>query len=148
VPGSPIVLGGNKSLLFNGEYMFSIASQVRIVAFYDAGQVRNFGEKFVWMEDLTRTTPIVPAALRSVRHRQPHRSDRAHDDHRADRAHQRVQDLDRSRAALLHAGAERAVPADLLVQPAAGGVLDNNLQAGEEDDRSASRWEPRSRLGT
>jgi outer membrane protein insertion porin family len=63
VPGSPIVLGGNKSLLFNGEYMFSIASQVRIVAFYDAGQVRNFGEKFVWKEDLTRTTPIYPALL-------------------------------------------------------------------------------------
>jgi outer membrane protein insertion porin family len=63
VPGSPIVLGGNKSLLFNGEYMFSIASQVRIVAFYDAGQVRNFGEKFVWKEDLTRTTAIIPPLL-------------------------------------------------------------------------------------
>jgi outer membrane protein insertion porin family len=63
VPGSPIVLGGNKSLLFNGEYMFSIASQVRIVAFYDAGQVRNFGERFVWMEDLTRTTPVIPPLL-------------------------------------------------------------------------------------
>jgi len=63
VPGSPIVLGGNKSLLFNGEYMFSIASQVRIVAFYDAGQVRNFGERFVWMEDLTRTTAIIPPLL-------------------------------------------------------------------------------------
>jgi outer membrane protein insertion porin family len=63
VPGSPIVLGGNKSLLFNAEYMFSIASQVRIVAFYDAGQVRNFGEKFVWKEDLTETRPIVPPLL-------------------------------------------------------------------------------------
>ena len=31
VPGSLVVLGGNKSLLFNAEYMFSIASQVRIV---------------------------------------------------------------------------------------------------------------------
>jgi len=60
VPGSPIVLGGNKSLLFNAEYMFSIRSQVRLVAFYDAGQVRDFGERFVWMEDLTRTLPIVP----------------------------------------------------------------------------------------
>jgi outer membrane protein insertion porin family len=63
VPGSPIVLGGNKSLLFNAEYMFSIASQVRIVAFYDAGQVRNFGEKFVWKEDLTETKSIVPPLL-------------------------------------------------------------------------------------
>ena len=66
VPGSPIVLGGNKSLLFNAEYMFSIASQVRIVAFYDAGQVRDFGEHFVWMEDLTRTVPIIPPTRRSV----------------------------------------------------------------------------------
>jgi len=63
VPGSPIVLGGNKSLLFNGEYMFSIASQVRIVGFFDAGQVRNFGEHFVWKEDLVRTIPIYPPLL-------------------------------------------------------------------------------------
>jgi outer membrane protein insertion porin family len=60
VPGSPIVLGGNKSLLFNAEYMFSIASQVRIVAFYDAGQVRDFGQRFVWNEPLIRTDQIVP----------------------------------------------------------------------------------------
>ena len=38
------MLGGNKSLLFNAEYLISIASQVRIVLFYDAGQVRDFGE--------------------------------------------------------------------------------------------------------
>jgi outer membrane protein insertion porin family len=63
VPGSPIVLGGNKSLLFNAEYMFSIASQVRIVAFYDAGQVRDFGERFTWKENLTRTTGILPPLL-------------------------------------------------------------------------------------
>ena len=63
VPGSPIVLGGNKSLLFNAEYMFSIASQVRIVGFFDAGQVRDFGESFVWKEDLTQTTAIVPPLL-------------------------------------------------------------------------------------
>jgi hypothetical protein len=43
--------------------MFSIASQVRIVAFYDAGQVRDFGDKFVWKENLTRTTAIVPALV-------------------------------------------------------------------------------------
>ena len=60
VPGSPIVLGGNKSLLFNAEYMFSIASQVRIVGFFDAGQVRNFGEHFMWKEDVIRTTPVIP----------------------------------------------------------------------------------------
>ena len=63
VPGSPIVLGGNKSLLVNAEYMFSIASQVRIVGFFDAGQVRNFGEPFAWKEDVIRTTPIYPRLL-------------------------------------------------------------------------------------
>ena len=40
------VIGGNKSLLFNLEYQFSIADPVRIVAFYDAGQVQNFGQDF------------------------------------------------------------------------------------------------------
>jgi outer membrane protein assembly factor BamA len=40
--------------------MFSIASQVRIVGFFDAGQVRNFGDNFAWKEDVIRTTPIIP----------------------------------------------------------------------------------------
>jgi outer membrane protein insertion porin family len=53
IPGSQIVLGGNKSLLFNAEYLISIASQVRLVLFYDAGQVRDVGQKFGWKEDLT-----------------------------------------------------------------------------------------------
>jgi outer membrane protein assembly factor BamA len=63
VPGSPIVLGGNKSLLFNAEYMFSIASQVRIVGFFDAGQVRNFGDPFKWKETVIQTSSIIPALL-------------------------------------------------------------------------------------
>jgi outer membrane protein assembly factor BamA len=50
-----VVLGGNKSLLFNAEYMFSIVDQVRLVLFYDAGQVRDFGQQFGWHEDVTRT---------------------------------------------------------------------------------------------
>ena len=58
VPGSFVVLGGNKSLLFNAEYLISIMSQVRIVAFFDAGQVRDFGDGFGWKEDVTRI--IVP----------------------------------------------------------------------------------------
>jgi outer membrane protein insertion porin family len=45
-PESPLVLGGNKSLLFNGEYTFQIAGPVRVLAFFDAGQVRDDGEKF------------------------------------------------------------------------------------------------------
>jgi outer membrane protein insertion porin family len=53
VPGSQVVLGGNKSLLFNAEYLISLASQVRLVLFYDAGQVRDIGQSFAWKEDLT-----------------------------------------------------------------------------------------------
>jgi outer membrane protein insertion porin family len=53
VPGSVVVLGGNKSLLVNAEYLISIVSQVRIVLFYDAGQVRDVGQGFAWKEDLT-----------------------------------------------------------------------------------------------
>jgi outer membrane protein assembly factor BamA len=66
------VLGGNKSLLFNAEYLISIASQVRIVLFYDAGQVRDVGKSFGWKEDLTRlvappTPPLVdPFATSSL----------------------------------------------------------------------------------
>jgi outer membrane protein insertion porin family len=63
VPGSQVVLGGNKSLLFNAEYLISIASQVRIVLFYDAGQVRDVGQSFGLKEDLTRLVPPPTPAL-------------------------------------------------------------------------------------
>jgi outer membrane protein insertion porin family len=43
---SGLVIGGNKSLLFNGEYLIQIAGPVRLVLFYDAGQVRDDGETF------------------------------------------------------------------------------------------------------
>src|SRR6185503_19418313 len=39
-PQTGLVLGGNKSLLFNVEEQFTIAGPVRLIAFYDAGQVR------------------------------------------------------------------------------------------------------------
>ena len=49
-PGDPnlagLVIGGNKSLLFNAEYLISISNPVRIIIFYDAGQVADFGEEF------------------------------------------------------------------------------------------------------
>ncbi len=54
-PGSGIVLGGNKSLLFNAEYLISIAGPVRLVLFYDAGQVRDIGERYAWNEFKTST---------------------------------------------------------------------------------------------
>ena len=60
VPGSQVVLGGNKSLLFNAEYMINIAGPVRLILFYDAGQVRDIGQRFAWKEDLTQL--VVPPA--------------------------------------------------------------------------------------
>ena len=40
-PQTGLVLGGNKSLLFNVEEQFTIAGPVRLIAFYDAGQVQS-----------------------------------------------------------------------------------------------------------
>jgi len=67
VPQSVAVLGGNKSLLFNAEYMISIASQVRFVLFYDAGQVRDVGKSFAWKEDVTELVfPPSPPLIDSL----------------------------------------------------------------------------------
>jgi outer membrane protein insertion porin family len=53
-----LVIGGNKSLLLNAEYLISIAGPVRLVLFYDAGQVRDYGDSFAWMESVNRLTTI------------------------------------------------------------------------------------------
>jgi outer membrane protein insertion porin family len=45
-PATGLVIGGNKSILFNAEYLIKIADPVRFLFFYDAGQVANFGETF------------------------------------------------------------------------------------------------------
>jgi outer membrane protein insertion porin family len=49
---SGVQIGGNKSLLFNAEYLIHIAGPVRLVLFYDAGQVRDIGESFGWKEPI------------------------------------------------------------------------------------------------
>jgi outer membrane protein insertion porin family len=54
-PISGLVIGGNKTLLFNGEYLISIAGPVRLVLFYDAGQVQNDGSHFA-MDDFKTST--------------------------------------------------------------------------------------------
>ncbi len=54
-PGSFIVLGGNKSALFNAEYQFALMSQVRIMAFFDAGQVKDLGMRMNW-DDFVMST--------------------------------------------------------------------------------------------
>ncbi len=60
-PATQLVIGGNKSLLFNAEYLISIAGPVRLVLFADAGQVRDQGEHFAWKETLTRQ--VTPGGL-------------------------------------------------------------------------------------
>jgi outer membrane protein insertion porin family len=40
-PNTGLVLGGNKSILFNVEEQFTIAGPVRAILFYDAGQVQS-----------------------------------------------------------------------------------------------------------
>lgn len=50
---SGVQVGGNKSLLFNAEYLIHIAGPVRLVLFYDAGQVRDIGQHFAWKEPIT-----------------------------------------------------------------------------------------------
>lgn len=48
-----LVLGGNKLLLFNFEQNFNIAGPLRVLLFYDVGQVRDVGQNFSWKEDVT-----------------------------------------------------------------------------------------------
>jgi outer membrane protein insertion porin family len=57
-PGTGLILGGNKDLLFNVEQNFNIMSQLRVILFYDAGQVRDAGQPFSFRETLTQ--PVVP----------------------------------------------------------------------------------------
>ena len=45
-PNSGIVIGGNKSLLFNAEYLIAVGGPVRLILFYDAGQVQDTGKSF------------------------------------------------------------------------------------------------------
>ena len=47
-----VVLGGNKSLLFNAEYLIQVVGPVRLVMFYDTGQVRDIGQSFSMKEDV------------------------------------------------------------------------------------------------
>jgi outer membrane protein insertion porin family len=47
-PNSRIVIGGNKSLLFNAEYLIAVGGPVRLILFYDAGQVQDSGQRFIF----------------------------------------------------------------------------------------------------
>ena len=52
-----MVLGGNKSVLFNAEYQFLLGGPVRLITFYDTGQVQNWGSQFV-MNDFKSSTGL------------------------------------------------------------------------------------------
>ena len=63
-PVTGLVLGGNKTMLFNAEYLINIAGPVRLVLFYDTGQVREIGEGFALKEDVTVSVdPGLPAII-------------------------------------------------------------------------------------
>jgi hypothetical protein len=51
-------------MLLNAEYLISIAGPVRLILFYDAGQVRDIGERFAMKEDLTETEILDGPLLR------------------------------------------------------------------------------------
>jgi outer membrane protein insertion porin family len=59
--GTGLVLGGNKTMLLNAEYLINIAGPVRLVLFYDTGQVRDIGQRFSMKEDVSeRIDPSRP----------------------------------------------------------------------------------------
>jgi len=133
VPGSFVVLGGNKSLLFNAEYLISIMSQVRIVTFFDAGQVKDFGEPFSWMEPLLEVRAPTPPAI----------TDPFATSSLIDPSAPGVQTIEvgRTHAFKTSTGVELRffmpvlnVPFRLIYawNPSRGGVLDNNLRPAKE----------------
>ena len=81
-PVTGLVLGGNKSLLFNGEYMVSIVSQVRLIFFYDAGQVVDDHQSFGFDKFRTSTgaeirfyMPVLNVPFRLILAVNPQRKD-------------------------------------------------------------------------
>ena len=117
-----IVIGGNKSMLFNAEFYFDVGGPIRVrrVLRRRTGARSRRGVRVV------RGSPAggqsaAAAAVRSVQLQQSHRPGQSAwrvDDGRH-RAAQCVQDVDGRRGAVLHARAQRAVPADCGLQPAA-----------------------------
>ena len=81
-PTTGLVLGGNKSLLFNAEYMISVASQVRLIAFYDAAQVVADRQSFGFDQFRTSTglevrffMPVLNVPFRLILAANPQRKD-------------------------------------------------------------------------
>jgi outer membrane protein insertion porin family len=128
-----LVLGGNKSLLFNAEYLITIAGPVRLVLFYDAGQVRDEDDGFGWWEDVRQ---VVPAPTPLLADPFATSSITAVDD-----PGPQFETIGRRSAFKTSAGAEIRffmpvlnVPFRLIfaMNPQRGGVLDNNLQPAKK----------------
>jgi outer membrane protein assembly factor BamA len=61
-PITGLVVGGNKSMLFNGEFVVNVGGPVRALAFADVGQVQDIGDNFAWQKPVYRTS-LNPALL-------------------------------------------------------------------------------------
>jgi outer membrane protein assembly complex protein YaeT len=126
-PLTGLVLGGNKSLLFNAEQIITIAGPVRLILFYDAGQVRDEGQPFAWKENATRVvtnTPLLYDPLATISITDPN-------------VPTRIEVIGQRSAFKTSTGAEIRffmpvlnVPFRLIFayNPQRGGVLDNQLQ--------------------
>jgi outer membrane protein insertion porin family len=62
-PSSGVLVGGNKSIVFNAEYYVDIMGQVRVLAFFDAGEVRDIGQPFAGKEDVIALVSPPPELL-------------------------------------------------------------------------------------
>ena len=133
-PVTGLVLGGNKSLLFNAEYL--ITSRVRCGWCSSTTPARCGLEASPSLEGTGHPADVPGRAhpdpwrllsdpVQSVRVAVPAGDQR-------DRGDERVQDVDRRRDPLLHAGAERAVPADFRDEPVARRRAGQQPAAGEE----------------
>jgi outer membrane protein assembly factor BamA len=47
---SGLVIGGDKMVLLNAEYLISLVGPVRLVLFADAGQVQGEGQRLAWKD--------------------------------------------------------------------------------------------------
>jgi outer membrane protein insertion porin family len=130
-PATGLVIGGNKSILGNAEYLINIAGPVRLVLFYDIGQVRDQGENFGKTEPIKRLVTLNAlsaadslSALYTVSGFAPHYDTR-------------IDTIGSTSAFKTSTGAEIRffmpvlnVPFRLIfaMNPQRGNVLDNNLQ--------------------
>jgi outer membrane protein insertion porin family len=65
-PTTGIPTGGNKTILFNAEYVVNVGGPVRVLAFYDAGEIRDTGNPFVIWDTVSKTVPPAPPLLSGV----------------------------------------------------------------------------------